>query len=440
MLTKAQSHEHSKRRRHLMELLGSDAIAIIPAATEKQRNRDVQYRYRQDSDFYYLTGFQEPDAVAVLIPEREQGEYLLFCREKDERQEVVDGPRLGVEQAPLALQANDAFPITDIDDILPGLLEGRERVYYSMGKNAEFDSQVMRWVNSVRGRLSSGQHAPSVFISLDYHLHEMRLYKSQSEIKALRKSAALSAKAHLRAMARCQPGLKEYQLEAELTYTYLDQGARHAFPPIVASGANGCILHYVENTARLRKGDLVLVDSGAERDYYAGDISRTYPVSGRFTKSQRLLYEIVLEAQLAAIAIIKPGNHWDQPHLAAMRVITKGLLDLGILEGPLDALMATEAYRPFCMYRTGHWLGMDVHDVGEYKTDNEWRMLESGMVMTVEPGLYMPNTPDIPKRFRQIGIRIEDNVLVTKKGCEVLSDGVPKQVEEIEAWMAQHHP
>lgn len=431
------SQEFVKRRKQLMQMMGNSAVAILPAAPIRMRNRDVEYYYRPDSDFYYLTGFPEPEAVAVIVPGREHGEYILFCRENDPEMETWNGPRAGQDGAIADYKADDSFPIEDIDDILPGLLENKERVFYTMGTHPDFDQRLIGWVNSLRSKERAGVHTPSEFVALDHILHDMRLFKSSHEVKAMRKAAKISAKAHCRAMQICKPGVKEYQLEAELLNNFMKQGARFpAYSSIVGGGNNGCILHYVDNRDALKDGDLVLIDAGAEFDYYAADISRTFPVNGRYNKEQRALYSIVLEAQLAAIEQVRPGNHWNDPHEAAVEVVTRGLVDVGLLTGKVKKLIKDEAYKRFYMHRTGHWLGMDVHDVGDYKVDDEWRVLEPGMVMTVEPGLYIPQADDVDSKWWNIGIRIEDDVLITKDGYEVLSDGVPKQPDEVEALMA----
>ena len=427
--------ERARRRKNLMRAIGKDSIAIIPSAPEKNRSRDTDYRYRQDSDFYYLTGFEEPESVAVLISGRRAAEYIVFCRERDELMETWNGRRLGVDNAPAVLDTDDAFPIDDIDDILPGLLEGRERVFYSMGRETLFDNRIIGWINQLKAKSGSGASVPSEFVSLDFHLHDMRLNKSRAELSLLRKAAKISAAGHVAAMKHCAPERMEYELEAELISTYRREGAEHSFLPIVGGGENGCILHYTENNMVLNDGDLVLVDSGAEWKCYAGDITRTYPVSGRFTEAQREVYEIVLEANLAAIDKVVAGNHWNDPHNAAVRVITRGLMNLGILKGELKTLIKEEAFKPYFMHRTGHWLGLDVHDVGDYKVDDKWRLLEPGMVLTIEPGIYLPASRGVLKRYRGIGIRVEDDVIVTDDGPEVITAGVPKTIDEIESIM-----
>jgi len=434
--------EFAKRRKRLMQAMGRDSIAILPGAPVRLRNRDVEYPYRADSDFYYVTGFPEQEAVAVLVPGREHGEYILFCRERDPKMETWNGRRAGLDGAVEHYGADDAFPISDIDEILPGLLENRERVYYAMGCNPDFDRQVMEWINLLRKQSRAGVHTPGEFIDLDHQLHDMRLYKSAAEAKTMRTAAQISAKAHVRAMRTCHPGMMEYQLESEILHECMQHAARsQAYSPIIGGGGNGCVLHYTENEAPLKDGDLVLIDAGCEYNFYASDITRTFPVNGRFSKAQRELYEVVLEAQYAAIDEVRPGNHWNHPHEAAVKMLTKGLIRLGLLKGRLATLIKEDAYRQFYMHRTGHWLGMDVHDVGDYKVGDEWRVLEPGMVLTIEPGLYVaPESKGIAKKWWNIGIRIEDDVLVTRDGHEVLSRDVPKEPDEIEALMAGGPP
>jgi len=429
--------EFSRRRKRLMDMMGDDSIAILPTSSVHMRNRDIEYPFRPDSDFYYLSGYPEPEAVAVLIPGRPAGEYVLFCRDKDPKMEIWHGRRAGLEGAREIYAADDAFPIEDMDDILPGLLEDQDRIYYNMGNDQAFDQRVIGWVNQVRERIRAGVHAPEEFISLNHLLHDMRLYKSRQEIKALRQAARISAVAHKRAAQACQPGMMEYQLEAELVHEFMRQGARSpAYPPIVGSGANSCILHYIENAEEMRDGDVLLIDAGAEYEGYASDISRTLPVNGKFNEAQKAIYNIVLKAQLAAIEQVQPGNHWIDPHDAAVKVITEGLVALGILKGRVRTLIKDKAYTKYYMHRTGHWLGMDVHDVGDYKLDGDWRMLEPGMVMTVEPGLYLPAARGLARKWWNIGVRIEDDVLVTRDGHDVLSKDMPKTVAEIEKLMA----
>ncbi|WP_026244408.1 Xaa-Pro aminopeptidase [Dasania marina] len=438
-MTRISKQEFARRRKNLMAQMEPDSIAIVPAAKEVIRNRDCEYPFRQDSDFYYLTGFAEPDAVLLLIPGREYGETIVFCRERDPKMELWHGYRSGPEGVCAEYGADDAFPISDIDDILPGLLEGRERVYYSMGRNQDFDRKVMGWVNIIRSKVRSGAHPPGEFLDLDHLLHDLRLYKSAAEIRIMRKAGELSAQAHKRAMQICKPGIMEYQLESEILHEFSRNGARFpAYSTIVGAGKNGCVLHYIDNNCKIKDGDLILIDAGCELEHYAADITRTFPANGKFSKEQKALYNIVLEAQEQAIATIKPGNHWNQSHDITVQVITKGLLALGLLKGELDTLIEEGAYKDFYMHRAGHWLGMDVHDVGDYKVADEWRVLEEGMAMTVEPGIYVaPNNMQVAKKWRGIGIRIEDDIVVTKGGCENLTAAVPKTVADIEALMAE---
>ncbi len=433
---KIKLSEHKSRRAELMRMMGEGAVAIISSASEHIRNRDAHYPFRQDSDFFYLSGFPEPDAVMVLMPGRENGEYILFCREKDPLKETWDGYRAGQSGAVDDYDADDSFPIDDIDDILPGMLERCDRVLYTMGAYPEFDARVLGWVNQLRKRSRSGTHVPSEFVALEHCLHDMRLFKTSAEIKMHREAIEISTIAHCRAMQNCKPGMMEYQVEAEFAHEFRKHNTRDAYTPIVAGGGNACVLHYVENNDKLKSGDLLLIDAGCEMGCYASDITRTFPVNGTFSVEQRKIYELVLDAQLAAIAQTKPGNHWDEPHMAAVKVLTRGLVELGLLSGDVEALIEAKAYQAYYMHRTGHWLGMDVHDVGDYKVDDLWRELEVGMLLTVEPGLYIAEGSDCDERWWNIGVRIEDDVLVTAEGCEVLSAAVPKTVAEVEAQCA----
>ncbi|HXQ64900.1 MAG TPA: Xaa-Pro aminopeptidase [Steroidobacteraceae bacterium] len=429
--------EFARRRRQLMRMMGRDAIAILPAAAVKRRNGDVEYGYRQDSDFQFLTGFPEPEAVAVLIPHRPHGEYVLFCRERDPARELWDGDRAGQNGAVKQYGADDAFPIGDIDEILPGLLESRSRVCYTMGLNPEFDQRVIGWVNGLRAQAKHGLHTPQEFVALDHLLHDMRLYKSRSELATMRRAASIAVGAHLRAMRRAAPGVMEYEIAAELVHEFNRHRADLAYQPIVGGGPNACVLHYRDNAAELRDGDLLLIDAGCELDCYASDITRTFPVNGRFSPAQRAVYEVVLAAQHAAIAKCVAGNHWNEPHDAAVRVITHGLVKLGILHGRPAKLIKDGAYKEFFMHRTGHWLGLDVHDVGDYKVGDAWRVLEPGMVLTVEPGIYIaPGAHRVAKQFRGIGVRIEDDVAITRGEPEVLSGELVKQPDAIERFLA----
>jgi Xaa-Pro aminopeptidase len=428
--------EFTRRRRQLMKMMGKGGIAILPAVPEKTRNSDVQYHYRPDSDFFYLTGFAEPEAVAVLIPGRAHAEYVLFVRERDPARETWDGHRAGPEGVTRDYGADDAFPIGDIDDILPGLMENCSRVYYTMGLHQEFDQRVIGWVNGLKTQARTGIVPPQEFVALDHLLHDMRLFKSRPELDAMRKSARIAVAAHQRAIRFTQPGRMEYEVMAELLHEFRRSNADISYHPIVGGGANTCILHYHENDAELQDGDLLLIDAGCEYELYASDITRTFPVGGRFSPEQRAIYEVVLEAQYAAIEKTKPGNHWNEPHEAAVKVITQGLVKLGLLKGKVPALIRDGEYRKYFMHRTGHWLGMDVHDVGDYKVAEHWRVLEPGMVMTVEPGIYIPaGSKGVAKRWWNIGVRIEDDVAVTADGNEVLTAGLVKDADDIEKLM-----
>lgn len=424
--------EFARRRRQFMRMIGKDAIAVLPAAPIRHRSGDIEYAYRQDSQFYYLSGFPEPDAVAVLVPGRHQAEYLLFVRDHDLQRESWDGAWAGTDGAVERYGADDAFPIADIDEILPGLMEQRSRVFYSMGTHLEFDPRMLAWVNGMRVHARQGTSAPHEFIALGHVLDDMRLYKSRAEQASLRSAAQIAMRAHRRAMRFTRPGRMEFEVMAELLHEFRSHNADASYHPIVGGGANACIMHYRKNDQRLCDGDLLLLDAGCEHDYYASDITRTFPVSGRFTSVQRAVYEVVLDAQIAAIDKVRPGNHWNQPHEAAVRAITQGLVKLGLLKGPVARLVRDQAYHPFFSHRTGHWLGLDVHDVGDYKVGGEWRVLEAGMALTVEPGLYIRPSPRVPKEFWNIGIRIEDDVLVTRDAPEVLTAALEKTPEAIE--------
>lgn len=432
-----EQKEFARRRKQFLRMVGVGNIAVISSASIMQRNSDVEFPFRQNSDFFYLSGFDEPESVIVFVPEREQGEYILFCREFDEKTALWVGANAGLEGAKKDYAADDAFPIDDIDDILPGLLEDKERLYFPMGAQPEFDQQLMDWSQQVRGRSRAGVSAPAEFISSDHLLHEMRLIKSAQEIKHMKKAAKISVVAHNKAMQCTRPGIFEYQVDADMKHYFMTSGARfEAYPSIVGGGKNACVLHYTDNDSKLNDGDLLLIDAGCEWEKYASDITRTFPVNGIFSDEQNALYQLVLDAQYAAIEQVKPGNHWNDPHEAAVKVLTKGLVKLGLLKGAVPELIKKDAYKPYYMHRTGHWLGMDVHDVGDYKIDKQWRLLEPGMVLTVEPGLYIqPDAKEVDKKWRGIGIRIEDDVLVTKKGHDVLTSGAVKEIKDIELLM-----
>lgn len=430
--------EYATRRKQLMQKIGPTGIMILPGAPMAHRNGDYSYPYRQHSDLYYLTGFTEPEAAAILAPHRQEGEFILFNRPKNREQETWEGIRAGQPGAREIYGANEAFSIEDIEKKLPELLDGRTEIHYALGLNKTFDRMLIRVINKIRGKIRNGILPPVSFVDITETVHEMRLIKSAAEIDVMRKSAQISAEGHARAMRACKPGIMEYQLEAELMHEFQHQGARYpAYTSIVGGGANACILHYVENDQAIKEGDLVLIDAGAEYQYYAADITRTFPANGVFSQEQRAIYQLVLDAQLAAIDAAKPGKLWTDMHDIVIKIITQGLLDLGILKGNLDELIEKQAYLPFYMHKFGHWLGLDVHDVGRYKIQNQWRPLQEGMVFTIEPGIYISaDIPDVDKRWHNIGVRIEDDLLITAKGNEVLSKDAPKHIADIEQLMA----
>ncbi|MDA8789169.1 Xaa-Pro aminopeptidase [bacterium] len=430
--------EYAARRKDLMSMMADNSIAVIAAAPEKVRSKDTLYPYKQSTNFSYLSGFSEPCSVMLLIPNRQQGECVLFCRDKDPLRETWDGLRLGPIEAKQALAFDDAFPIDDIDDILPGLLEGKSHIYYSAGKDKAFDKQLIQWVDEVTLDKESDSEPCCEQVDLDHLLAELRLIKSAAEIKLMRKAADISAEAHCRAMRFCQPGQYEYQLQAEIEHQFMMSGATGpAYTSIVGGGKNACILHYIENQSALKSGDLVLIDAGCEYQNYAADITRTFPINGKFSTAQAAIYDIVLAAQTAAINCISPGVTYDQANKATIEVITQGLVELGILKGDVEQLITEGTYREFYMHSVSHWLGMDVHDVGDYKINNQWRVYEAGMLLTIEPGIYIAaDNQNVDKKWRGIAVRIEDDILVTKAGREVLTDGVPKQRDQIESLMA----
>ena len=430
--------EYATRRKDLMSQMQKNSIAIISSAPEKIRSRDTHYPYKQNVNLSYLCGFPEPESVLVLIPGRENGETVLFCRDKDPLRETWDGYREGPDGAVKNFGADDAFPISDIDDILPNLIEGKDRLYYAIGKDPEFDKHLMDWINHVRSQRGNGALPPGEFVDLDHFINEMRLFKTAGEVKIMRKAGEISAKAHVRAMKASRPGVFEYQLQAEIEHEFAMSGSvGPAYSSIVGGGKNGCVLHYVENKDPLRDGDLVLIDAGCEYQNYAADITRTFPVNGKFSVEQAAIYDVVLKAQADAIAMIGPGIEYNKTNEATIRTITQGLVDLGLLQGDVDELIANEAHREFYMHGAGHWLGMDVHDVGDYKIEGQWRVYEPGMVVTIEPGIYIaPGSPNIDEKWHGIAVRIEDDIVVTKDGNENLTSAVPKERNEIEALMA----
>ena len=428
--------EFARRRRQLMRMAGADAVVLVASAPERMRNADAAWPYRQDSDFHYLTGFPESDAVLALLPGRQHGEAVLFCRERDAERDRWRGPGVGSEQAVSAYGVDDAFPVEDIDDILPGMIEGRGRVYCHFGHEPTFDAQLLSWMRRLR-QLRGGGVVPKEFVALGHLLHDLRLFKSHAELKLMRASAAISVEAHLAALRLAQPGRYEYEVEAELLGVIRRHGAVPAFTPTIAGGANACVMHYQSSRAPLREGELLLIDAGAELDCYASDVSRTFPPSGRYNREQRALYDVVLTAQLAAIDEVRPGQPFNAAHNMAVRVLTEGLSELGLLKESAEEAIAAGSYRRFFAAKTGHWLGLDVHDVGDYRIDGESRLLEPGMVLTVEPGLYVAaDDRSVAERWRGIGIRIEDDVAVTHDGHEVLSAAMPKEAGQIEVLLA----
>ncbi|MBR9885753.1 MAG: Xaa-Pro aminopeptidase [Oceanospirillales bacterium] len=430
---------YAERRRRLLEQLPEGSVALVAGASLATRNRDAEYPFRQNSDFYYLTGFNEPDALLLLKPGREEGRVVLFCPPRDPAMEIWTGYRAGPEGCVERFGADQAFNLDALDEQMPVLLDGARRLYYALGSDDALDIRVRGWLNAVRAKARLGAEAPEELVLLDNILHEMRLFKDEEELIIMRRAAQISAQAHCEAMKSAASAGFEYRLESTIVNHCMNAGARfQAYSPIVGGGENACILHYIENDAPLNDGDLVLIDAGCELDCYASDITRTFPVNGRFSPEQRALYELVLKTNEACIESIRPGLPWNEVHDLSVRLLTEGLVELGLLDGEVDVLIESGAYKEFYMHRIGHWLGMDVHDVGNYKVNGQWRPLEPGMVMTVEPGLYVsPTNERVEPRWRGIGIRIEDDVVVTEQGCEVLTVGVPKAVADIEALMAQ---
>jgi Xaa-Pro aminopeptidase len=425
---------HRARRNRLLKALG-EGVLVLATAPEAIRNRDAHYPYRFDSHFYYLTAFPEPEAVLVLVAGK-RPRHILFCREKNEEREIWDGFRHGPRAAREVFGFDAAYPIGELDRRLPALLENESRVGYPFGADAAWDARVMGWINTVRGKVRTGVAAPATLVDAHALIDEMRLVKDAHEADLMQRAADISAGAHRAALAACKPGMGEWEIEAELLRAFRAGGCQAAaYTPIVAGGANACVLHYVSNDRVLNDGDLLLIDAAGEYHGYAADITRTFPVNGRFSGPQKDAYEIVLAAQAAALSAVKPGATWNAPHEAALRVLTRGLVELKLLAGEVDGLLEKEAYKPWYMHRTGHWLGLDVHDAGDYKCDGDWRKLAPGMALTVEPGLYFRPGKDVPKHLENMGIRIEDDVLVTPEGCRVLTEAAPKSIRDIEEAM-----
>lgn len=432
------AEQYKTRRMQLFKKMSQQSIAVLPGADIQYRNHDAEYPFRQSSPFYYLTGFNEPGAVLVMSKDDEEDmEFILFCEEKNPESEIWTGKKFGPKDCEHYFGAQKGFSIAEFDKIMPKLLENKNKLYYSLGQIKEFDNRMLSFVNQVKEETRKGIHAPETWIDFVSMIDNERVLKSKPEIDLIKKACSISAEAHKKLMQLCKPGKKEYELEGEFIYACTEAGARFmAYSPIVAAGDNACTLHYTDNDQTIKSNDLVLIDAGCEYQYYASDITRTFPANGRFTQDQRAIYELVLAAQMAAIDIVKPGLHWNKLQEIILEVLVSGLVQLGILQGSVDKLIQDKAYRQYYMHSSGHWLGLDVHDGGEYKIKGEWRPLEAGMVFTIEPGLYFaPNNPKLDKRWWGIGVRIEDDILVTREGCEVLTQEVPKSVHEIEKLM-----
>ena len=429
--------EYARRRRQLMRMAGEESIIILQAAPARLRNNDVYFPYRQDSDFLYLTGFREHDALLVLLPEEKGGKSILFCRDRDPEREMWDGRMVGLEAAISEYGMDEAYEIKEAETRLRAMLQDMERIYYDLGRDPMFDQRLIGWLNEFRGEARKTFHAPEEIHALDHMLHDMRVYKSREELSAMRRSAKVAIEAHEIAMQICEPGLNEADVHASLLHTFTRHQCEPSYLPIVGGGANACVLHYISNKDVLNDGDLLLIDAGAEYDGYASDITRTFPVNGKFSSEQRALYDVVLAAQAAAIGKARSGEQWQDVHDAAIHVATEGMIDLGILKGSLEDHLESKGYKQFYIHNTGHWLGLDVHDVGEYTIDGHSRELEPGMVMTIEPGIYIgPEEQSVDECWRGIGIRIEDNIAITPDEPRILTDGLARSAEEVEALMA----
>ena len=430
--------EYARRRRQLMRMAGEESIIILQAAPARLRNNDVYYSYRQDSDFLYLTGFREHDAMLVLLPEEKGGKSILFCRDRDPEREMWDGRMVGLEAAVSEYGMDEAYDIKDVENRLRDMLRDMDRIYHDLGRDPMFDQRLIGWLNEFRGESRKTFHAPEEIHALDHMLHDMRVYKSREELSAMRRSAKVAIEAHEIAMRICEPGLNEADVHASLVHTFTRHQCEPSYLPIVGGGANACVLHYISNNQELNDGDLLLIDAGAEYDGYASDITRTFPVNGKFSSEQRVLYDVVLAAQQAAIDKARAGEQWQDVHDAAIGVATEGMIDLGILGGSLEEQVESKGYKQFYIHNTGHWLGLDVHDVGEYTIDGHSRELEPGMVMTIEPGIYIgPEESSVDECWRGIGIRIEDNIAITSDYPRVLTDGLARTADDVEALMAE---
>ena len=424
----------SERRDLLADKVLEDSAIIVSAASVKSRISDTEYSYRQDSNFYYLSGYEEPESLILIRPNQDKERFVIFCRDRDPLREQWDGFRTGQEGVIQDYGADAAYSINSIDEIMPKLLEGTKNIYFSMSAPCGVDAKISSWVEDIRKNTRSGAEPPQNLLSLDSILHEMRLIKESDEMDLMKKAANITTEAHIRAMQSVRPGMYEYQLEAEYLYAFNKNGARSpAYNSIVGGCNNSCILHYVENNAELQDGDLVLVDAGCEYQYYASDVTRTFPVNGKFSPEQREIYSIVLEAHKQSMEQAKPGNKWNLMHEKSVEVIVEGLLSIGLLQGSRDEIIDKGEYSKFYMHRIGHWLGMDVHDVGSYKQDGDWRPLEEGMVMTVEPGIYILDSMEgVDDKWKGIGVRIEDDIAITESGFEILTPDVPRTIEEVE--------
>jgi len=427
--------EYIKRRKQLMKITGEGSITLLRSRSELLRNGDAHHYYRQDSDFYYLTGFNEPEALLVLIPSESSIQQILFCREADPKKIMWDGPMVGTQKAVDDFGFDAAYDIKEINRRLPLLIQGCEKICFKIGESDQFDQSLNQWIKSIETIQGQKSAAPGEFMSISHVIHDMRLYKSHAEIKCLKKAADIAADAHIRMMQKCQPGKYEYDLQAHYIYHLTKNQSHRSYTPIIGSGENGNILHYINNNHQMYDGDLVLVDAGAEYDFYASDITRTFPVNGKFSARQKDLYELVLQAQLDAIEQVQIGKHWNDFHDTAAKTISQGLLDLKILKGNLDEVLEEKTYANYYMHMTGHWLGLDVHDVGDYRVDDLWVELEENMVLTVEPGLYISQQANVANQWKGMGIRIEDDIQVTKKGPVVLSRNAPKTISAIEQIM-----